>query len=374
MGVYQVGQAVTITETFSVAGAPSDPTSVIYTVADPTGSQTVYTFGVDVEVTNPSPGVYVLELPALSLIGTWIYTVVGTGVVTASGSGEFVVVADPLAQQDTPWPQFGPYVPWIDCGDIRGACDAEGDDELLTGIATQASQIMFELSARQFLGTRLKKVRPCENQGNACWTQGIGVDGWWGWPWAWTWDGVTWGWYDGYGCHCDCGATPQVWLSGYPVTEIVEVKIDGVAVDPTTYRLDEWRFLTRMRDPLNPDVPLFWPTCQIRALDDTEHGTWSVTYKYGIEPPLAGKAAALALACELLPGADCKLPTEAVRIVRAGLTIERLQPLAEMLRRGMTGIPAIDSFIAAYNPNGLRRRPAVWSPPNLYARPVGRGI
>src|SRR5262245_26071858 len=167
----------------------------------------------------------------------------------------------------------------------------------------------------------------------------------------------------------------RVLLSGYPVTEIVEVKIDGVAVNPDEYRLDEWRWLTRMRDPSNPTVPQLWPSCQILDLADTESGTFSVTYKAGIEPPLEGKAAAAALACELVKactGGDCNLPSNAVRIVRSGGTIDKLEPLAIALLSGATGVPAIDSFMAAWNPNRLRRRPAVYTPGNpQYARPVG---
>jgi hypothetical protein len=164
-----------------------------------------------------------------------------------------------------------------------------------------------------------------------------------------------------------------VLLPGYPVTQITEVKIDGVVQSADTYRVDEWRWLTRMRDPADPGVPLFWPSCQILDLDDTESGTFSVSYMSGVAPPLAGKAAATALACELLPGVDCKLPSGAVQIVRQGLTINRLQPLATMLLEGMTGIVTIDAFMAAYNPGKLRRRPAIWSPDGpTYARPVGR--
>lgn len=372
MGVYQVGQAVTITETFTVSGTLTDPTGVIFTVEDPTGVSTVYTFGVDVEVTNPSTGVYALALGPLSLVGTWLYTVAGSGVVVATGSGELTVVPDPIAPQATLFPQFGPCQPWIDCGDIRALCDTELGDETLTGVAVQASQIMFELSGRQFATGCEKTVRPEGLVENTCWSYGL--NDWVGSPWFWSWNGMSWGWYGGPGggCYCQCRPLSRVLLSGYPVTEIVEVTIDGTVVDPTTYRLDEYRYLTRVRDPLDLDTPLFWPACQDLDRAATESGTFSVTYKYGSQPPLAGKAAATALACELLPGADCKLPTEAVRVVRAGITMERLQPLATMLRQGMTGIPAIDSFIAAYNPNGLRRRPAVYSSSGpRYARPEG---
>jgi hypothetical protein len=370
-GVYQLGTAVTVTETFSVLGVPTNPTLVTYTVVDPNGLTTAYVFGVDAEVTNPGVGIFVLDLPPTTEPGQWLYSITGTGAVEAVGQGEFTVLQSSTAPQDVVFQQFGPCQPWIDCGDIRASCETTGDDALLDGIAAMASQIMFEVSGRQYGGVCEKTVRPCETLGNTCW----GLNpwfGWTGWPWAWTWDGVTWGWYDSVGCHCTCQALSRVMLSGYPVNKILEVKIDGVVQAPTTYRLDESTFLTRMRDPLDPTVPLFWPACQILDLDDTEAGTWSVTYEYGQVVPLAGKAAATALACELLPGADCKLPSGAVRIVRQGITVDRLTPLAEMLRKGATGIVAIDTFIAAYNPAGNRRRPAVWSPDGpRYARPVG---
>ena len=371
MGVYQLGTAVTITETFSVLGTPTDPTTVVYEVFDPLGVSTTYTFGVDIEVTNPSVGVYVLDLPALTEPGTWRYSITGTGTVVAVGQGEFTVLQSSVAPQTVPWPQFGPCQSWIDCGDIRANCDTDGDDDLLNGFADMASQLMFEISGRQFTGNCERTVRPVNDQ-QACWGNGTNnYWGWSGWPWAWTWDGVTWGWYDQLGCHCSCDALSRVLLPGYPVTEIQEVKIGGVVQDPATYRLDEYQWLTRMRDPAEPNIPLFWPSCQVLDLNDTEPGTFSVTYKSGIAPPLAGKQAAAALACELLPGADCKLPSGAVRIVRQGLTIDRLQPLAQMLISGATGIPLIDVFIAAYNPSGLRRRPAIWSPDGpKFARPI----
>jgi hypothetical protein len=375
MGVYQSGTAVTITETFTILGVPTNPTTVTFTVVspDPGVADEVFVFGVDPEVTNPSAGVFVLSLPIQTYPGVYHYKVAGTGAVVASGEGEFTILQSSVSPTDTVLPEFGPCTTWIDCGDIRAQCNAEGDDELLDGIAAMASQLMFEISGRQFTGRCERTVRPCDPL-STCWTNFSGYNNWIGWPWAWGWDSFTWGWYDQMGCRCSCTPLSRVMLPGYPVTEIVEVKIDGVAVAADTYRLDEYQFLTRMRDPAEPDIPLFWPACQILDLDDDVQGTWSVRYFSGVDPPLAGKAAAAALACELLPGADCKLPTGAVRIVRQGVTIDRLQPLARMLLEGMTGIPAIDTFIAAYNPSRLRRRPAIWSASGpKFARPMGNG-
>lgn len=375
MGVYQSGTAVTITETFSVLGVPTDPTTVTFTVQAPDGTETTYVFGVAPEVTNPSPGVYVLDLPALSDPGVYLYQVVGTGTVEAAGSGDFTILQSVITPTDVPWPEFGPCTPWIDCADIKEFCD-DADDAVLTPLTIQASQIMFEISGRQFTGRCERLVRPCQNRG--CWAL-YPWTGWYEFPWTWSWGdwsgSWSWGWYDGQGCHCGCAPLSRILLPGYPVHEILEVKIGGVAISPNSYRIDEWRWLTRMRDPANPDQPQFWPACQVLDLDDTEPGTFSVAYVSGSEPPIAGKEAAAALACELYRakmGGECKLPSGATRLVRQGVTIERLQPLASMLLQGSTGIPAIDAFMAAYNPNGLRRRPAIWSPDGpKYARQVG---
>ena len=126
MGVYPLGTAVTVSETFSVLDVPTNPTTVTYTVRDPTGVETSYVFGVDAEVTNPSVGIFVLSLPACNEPGVWYHEIVGTGAVVAAGTGEFTVLSSVLAPQGVPWPQFGPCSPWIDCGDIRAACERGG--------------------------------------------------------------------------------------------------------------------------------------------------------------------------------------------------------------------------------------------------------
>ena len=371
-GTYPTGTAVSITQTFTVLGVDTDPTTVEFTVQDPQGNDFSFVFGVDAEVTNPAVGVYVLELTAPGYPGVYHYDCVGTGAVDATGNGIFTVLPSTVSPVGPlPYPLLGPCAPWIDCDDITDSCTVDAADlPLLDGIAAMASQIMFEISGRQFTGNCEKTVRPCL-LACSCWDNGWG--GWQGSPWAWGWQG-GWGWFDGFGnCHCSCDSLSRVKLSGYPVTQILEVKIDGVVIANTEYRLDEWTFLTRMRDSADPNTALHWPSCQILDLDDTEPGTWSVTYLAGMEPPLAGKAAATALACNLLPHGECSLPSGAVRIVRQGIQIDKLQPLSSMLLQGMTGIPAIDAFMASVNSSRLRRRPSVHSPNRRgrYARPVG---
>lgn len=286
--------------------------------------------------------------------------VAGTGVTP-------IVPGPPAASADT-----GPCSLWASVDDLAECCDAatasSDNEEALENHLIVASQILWELSGRRYSGACAKTVRPCQSN-CSCWpfqrfTVGDSSDLHYLWTGReWSWNAPGW-----RGSSCGCGCTPRVLLSGYPVQTIQQVKINGDVVSPTTYRLDEKRYLTR-RDGG------FWPSCQNLALDDTEDGTWSITYIFGEGPPVAGALAATRLACELLSactdGAECKLPSQAVRVVRQGITIDTLQPLARMLLDGSTGLVEIDSFIAAYG-QGPKRRPAVWSPEaTQYARPVG---
>jgi hypothetical protein len=275
-----------------------------------------------------------------------------------------------------PGPVLAPCTSWIDGADVQGCCTvtAESSDEqaLLEEQAVTASMILFELSGRQFTGLCERTVRPCRD-GCGCFGQslslGLGPWYWGGLP------GGSWFWRNECGDRCGCRPLSTVLLSGYPVREITEVKIDGAVLDPSGYRLDGWRTLVRLDDAGPPVVRRRWPGCQNLALEDTEPGTFSVRYRHGVEPPEGGRRAAAALACQLYlacSGGDCNLPTSVSRVVRQGVTMERIVPVAELLRMGGTGLPALDAFVAAYNPNGLRRRPAVWSPDGpRYARRVG---
>lgn len=269
-------------------------------------------------------------------------------------------------------PAFAPCADWTTADDVGSVCGSlEGSAAVpLAPYVTEASQLLYELSGRQFNGICSDTVRPCR-VGCGCWggldilTGGILSAGAypeaWGYGLGFNWGGYTW--INDYGNPCGCGFLSEVELAGYPVQEILEVKIDGAAVDPDGYRVDDHRFLVRMRDPAAPQRVVGWPTCQILDLPDTEHGTWSVTYTYGTPPPEPGKQAAAQLACELYrasTGGPCSLPTGATRQIRQGVTVDRL--LLSWLKGGFTGLVHVDSFLAAYNPQRLRRRPAVFNP------------
>lgn len=289
-----------------------------------------------------------------------------------------------------PGPVLGPCEAWIDGTDVADCCSVVPGSEgasFFDVMALEASAALFEISGRQFPGLCTRTVRPCQD-GCGCWgspSTGLG-------PWAWSlasWGGSGsagggWWWWNECGDRCGCGVLSRVRLAGYPVREIVEVKIDGVVLDPLdadgnpNYRLDDRRNLIRMDSPGPPVVPRRWPACQNLALDETQQGTFAVTYKWGLEPPELGRRAAAALACQLVlscpgSGADCVLPSGATRIVRQGVEVDRGILINWFDPTKATGIVPLDMFLRAYWPDrDARRTPAVWSPDvQPFARQVG---
>ena len=264
-----------------------------------------------------------------------------------------------------PGPSPGPCNAWVTNEQVALCCSADvgTDYDLYEDAAVSASRLLWEFSGRLYSGSCDRTVRPCASRGCDGWqvlSRGHVI----------SWSDLTWT-YPDEATHCGCRALSRIKLSGYPVNEIIEVKIDGDVVDPDTYRLDEWHYLTRKND-------LLWPGCQDLSRDDTEDGTFSVRYTYGQNPPQAGQDAAAELACEIYKschGQECALPVGATRVTRQAVVIEKLTFTAWGRQQGIwrTGIPSVDYFLNAYNPTGVRRRPAFWGPSSKlrYARPVG---
>lgn len=351
------------------AETPADPTAVKFTITAPNGDLQVFDYPGDSEVTNPQVGVFVCALDPPTQTGTFQWEAEGTGAVIAVFFGSFVVGAS----EPVPGPTLGPCVAWVSGEEVAACCelgDGAVDPALYDTAAVQASQLLFELSGRQFSGLCRSVVRPCRDQcscfGGAA-SLGLG-------PWFWTsafYGGLAWAWRNECGDLRGCKPSSRVKLAGYPVREIEQVLIDGSVLDPLddlgnpNYRLEGWKSLRRMAAPGPPVVERMWPACQDMDLDSSQPGTFEITYRHGVDPPPLGVQAAGQLACELFSacvGGECKLPNHVVRVIRQGVTFERVIPLAQQLRDGATGLMLVDAFIAAYNPTGARRRPAVFSP------------
>lgn len=160
----------------------------------------------------------------------------------------------------------------------------------------------------------------------------------------------------GCGGGCDCSPVCKVQLNA-PVAAVTEVKIDGLVLDPSAYRLvGPWLART--------DGGECWPSCQDPSVPDTETGTFSVTYSPGRPLPAAGRIAAGVLAGEFVracAGGSCVLPPQITSLTRQGVDVEFISP-TDALTNGRTGIREVDLFIESVNPAALRQRSRVGSP------------
>jgi hypothetical protein len=273
---------------------------------------------------------------------------------------------------------------WTTSEDAASWCseDIGSDFEELDQFVIAASNVLMRLSGNTIKGVCERVDRPCDaNRG--CGFQVLARGHIIAPDFPWTFNNYFW--WSGDGIGCGCRHTPRVKLGAYPVREIIEVLIDGVAIDPSEYRLDGWQFLTRLRDD-DGNVRL-WPRCQIIDLDDDQDGTFSVRYTFGEVPPQDAVLAANELACEMfktlpsVPG-ECRLPSGVSSITRQGVTVNfgsfrtwAFTPASAA--RGQhgagwhTGLPLVDAFLNSFNPNGLRRRPMIWSPDESYPETVG---
>lgn len=150
----------------------------------------------------------------------------------------------------------------------------------------------------------------------------------------------------GCGCStsCSCSRVFEIRLSS-AASAVSEVKVDGVVLDASSYRLDPGGRLVRT-DGID------WPLCQDLNAPDTEAGTWSVTYTPGAAVDGLGAAAAGLLASQYaraLNGGDCELPDTVTQVVRLGVTMT-LAPGS--FPGGRTGIRIVDDYLTFYNPYG----------------------
>lgn len=87
--IFVVGDSPTITNTFSVSGVPTDPTTISLAVTDPAGATTTYTYALG-QITRVSTGVYSKQI-TVATAGDWLYVWTGTGAAADVQDGAFHV-------------------------------------------------------------------------------------------------------------------------------------------------------------------------------------------------------------------------------------------------------------------------------------------
>jgi hypothetical protein len=146
-----------------------------------------------------------------------------------------------------------------------------------------ASDAIVVVTGGQVKGRCITTVRPCADTSCMCGRPGDG---------------------------CGCCRLDAIRLPGWAV-EIETVKIDGVPLDVGSYGWFDGDGLIR----LGADRPT-WPGCQKLHLEDTEEGTFSITYEHGILP-MTAVMAATELACDLMTGITSKTSRLDRRVISA---------------------------------------------------------
>ena len=241
----------------------------------------------------------------------------------------------------------GVCTPWADLSDmpcVDYATDPVAADQALRF----ASDVLYDLSGRQWPGECVETVRPCA-------TRSPGFRAGW-WP-----VGDRRGSWGSCSCNrarrCGCSSISEVRLGSH-VLAVTEVRVDGEVVPPVEYAVDDEQYLVGLTAA--DGTQRRWPCCQRLDREPTGPGTWAVTFSWGGLPPDGGVRASAALGCELLKAASgdkgCRLPKRVTSIVRQGVTVAVLDPLT-LFADGATGLPEVDLWLGSVR-YGRAHRPA----------------
>lgn len=242
------------------------------------------------------------------------------------------------------------------------ACGSyDADEGALLSCLQMASDLLYDLTGRQWPGLCTETIRPAAKfvrAPSAGWWPGNGfgpVD-------PGTVARGAWG-----SCTCNravrsgCNWLPEIRLADR-VLSIEQVKIDGQVVPEVEYRLDDHRYLVGLQQANGQER--FWPCCQREDLDDTEPHTFSVKYVRGGLPPIGGTLAAASLGCELAKGMGllgddaarkCRLPKRVTQITRQNVSVAVLDPLT-LFQDGRTGLAEVDLWLESVRQGRARRR------------------
>lgn len=194
----------------------------------------------------------------------------------------------------------------------------EYGEEALDEIIDAGSDLIAGATANGVTGRCSIKVRPCSD----------GVCGCWG--------------------PCTCCNVDGIVLFGFQPA-VTQVKVDGVVLDPSAYKLVDNRVLVRVDGSS-------WPVWQNVALADSQTGTFSVTFEHGDTGGWVGLMAATEMSCDLIeasvPNGRPKLPPHAISALMDGVALQ-------LDASQLTGFPWLERLQGLY-PGG--DRPVYYSP------------
>lgn len=209
--------------------------------------------------------------------------------------------------------------------DIRGACADPNDPPIpanyvwtIEEVIRVASRILFLKTCRRFPGVCSVELRPCDPC-RSCPPN----------------------------C-CSCRYTFIPLAGVYPVMQVDEIKINGVILTASSYRVDEYHRLVRTdggswprSQNLNNDPDATYPSSD---------NTFVIRYQIGRMIPSDLQYAATLLAAELkraCSGQSCALPDRVTSVVRDGVSFDLIDP-AEIAAGSSFGVPMIDAILKQY--------------------------
>ena len=219
-----------------------------------------------------------------------------------------------------------PFFTVDDVLEAECACNLNEDDhgDIIEEFIDDVSDILYVLSNGRVTGVCERKVWPFRT-GVLCGPGGL----------------------FGYGRQnwIDFDSVDSIPLRG-PNTEIIEITIDGLLIDPSEYGLLNGNKLFRRSGS--------WPSDNDITKDDSEEGTFTITYRFGDPIGLSTTRAGIELVCQMVIS-----PTSSLSRLR-GIVSANVQGVSVQLDdevRSM-GLPEVAKFLDIYG--GPTR--AVWSP------------
>lgn len=250
--------------------------------------------------------------------------------------------------------------PRVTVADVKGCCRGlrSNIDDAVVQAAIDESLFMFDHATDfKYRGICETTVRPCpraETCPPSSWTieRAIAVFGH---PEAWP--------IAMCGCtgaaRCSCRASVLA-LPYVPVRGVSNITIEGVALDPTAYRMVE-----RTNGVMRLDGQ-DWPRFQDLTKPPAATGAWSVTFSHGWEMPPGAARRVASAACEIAKacnGDDCVLP-ERFRVTKtdAGEYVFH----NDYREQGLTGFEVLDDWIMVQRggTGRARTRPSMSRPRN----------
>jgi hypothetical protein len=143
-------ELATLTNTFSVGGVVTDPTTVALTITTPSGVATSYTFAGGT-ITKTGPGIYTKDLPC-SEVGIWLYLWVGTGAASDAVAGTWTVSSSNLQRL---------YCTPAELKSRVGIDDSLDDAEILAACESVSRWIDGHCDRVFFRRTETRTYQPC---------------------------------------------------------------------------------------------------------------------------------------------------------------------------------------------------------------------